>query len=49
MTYVKRRGMVLLIDDSQVPKYTGDGFEVLGKPQETPEKEAGTKDGKTGK
>lgn len=28
MTYVKRRGMVLLVDDTQVAKYTGEGFEV---------------------
>lgn len=34
MTYVKRRGMVLLVDDSEVAKYTGDGFEILGNPQE---------------
>nr|WP_319488481.1 hypothetical protein [uncultured Caproiciproducens sp.] len=35
MTWVKRRGMVLLIEDSTVSKYTGDGFSVLGKPEET--------------
>lgn len=36
MTYVKRRGMVLLVDDSEVGKYTGDGFEILGKLHEEP-------------
>lgn len=40
MTYVKRRGMVLLVDDTQVAKYTGEGFEVYTPPAapEKPEK-----------
>lgn len=32
MTYVKRRGMILLVDDSQVQKYTREGFEVYTPP-----------------
>ncbi|WP_164918914.1 hypothetical protein [Caproiciproducens sp. NJN-50] len=47
MTYVKRRGMVLLVDDSQVTKYTGEGFEVLNPDEQ--KKEAGAKDGKNSK
>lgn len=39
MTYVKRRGMILLVDDSQVQKYTGEGFEVYTPPT-TPEKKS---------
>lgn len=55
MTYVKRRGMILLVDDSEVAKYTGDGFSVYGKPakaiSEAPpaEQEAGAKNGKGSK
>lgn len=45
MTYVKRRGQVLLVDDTEVPKYTGEGFEVY-----TPEPpKAGDKDVKNSK
>lgn len=46
MTYVKRRGMILLVDDSQVAKYTGEGFKVytppgsLKKPMAPPKKPA---------
>lgn len=52
MTYVKRRGMILLVDDTQVAKYTGEGFEVYApqkaeKPTDTPK--AGAKDGSNSK
>lgn len=30
MVYVKRRGMILLVNDEQVSKYTAQGFAVLG-------------------
>lgn len=52
MTYVKRRGMILLVDDTQVSKYTGEGFEVYTPPKPgatTAAPKAGAKDGSTGK
>lgn len=49
MVYVKRRGMVLLVDDSKVPKYTGEGFEVYTPSVKKADPKAGAKDGSTGK
>lgn len=49
MVYVKRRGMVLLVDDSQVSKYTGEGFEVYTPPVKKADPKAGAKDGSNSK
>lgn len=49
MTYVKRRGMVLLVDDTQVAKYTGEGFEVYTPSAKKAAPKAGAKDGSAGK
>jgi len=49
MTYVKRRGMILLVDDSEVPKYTGEGFSVFNPAESLAAKEAGAKDAKNSK
>lgn len=61
MTYVKRRGMILMVEDSQVQKYVREGFKIYTPPT-TPEQEqaaegkessavakAGAKDGSNGK